>query len=327
MKKNEDFINKKFNRWTILSFSHKDKWGEKVFNCKCDCGTERTVPIRRIINGRSKSCGCITKENNRLRCATHNLTKNSLYRVWACMKTRCYNPNCTSYKYYGMKGICICDEWKNDFMNFYNWAIENGYKKNDKKKLTIDRIDFNGNYEPNNCRFVEMSVQSRNTAKNVYVVYNGERKVISDWADYFGYKRDRFLYMYRELKDMDKVLEYFKQRGNHIRYDKSSCRLVEFNGEVDTLRNFADKQNIPYKRVSQRIKKLKWSIEKALSTPIQQNHQIEYNGQVLEFNTIARMNNINIQSLKYQWKKNNYDIYKAVEHFKGEEWKKNLSKA
>ena len=101
------------------------------------------------------------------------------------MKERCYNDRSEIYKYYGERGIRICDEWLNDFQTFYNWSISNGYTD----ELTIDRIDNDGNYEPSNCRWVDMKAQSRNKRNNVYVTYNNQTKILADWAKEKGMSR------------------------------------------------------------------------------------------------------------------------------------------
>ena len=98
------------------------------------------------------------------------------------MKGRCYNKNHAKYKDYGRRGVAVCDEWRNDFMNFYNWSIQHGY--NDT--LTIDRIDVNGNYEPNNCRWATTKQQNRNTTRNVYYTINGETHCLGEWCELQG---------------------------------------------------------------------------------------------------------------------------------------------
>lgn len=95
------------------------------------------------------------------------------------MKGRCYNKNHTKYPNYGARGIKVCDEWLHEFMNFYNWSMSHGYKDN----LTIDRIDVNGNYEPNNCRWADAKQQMRNTTRNVYYTINGETHCLSEWCE------------------------------------------------------------------------------------------------------------------------------------------------
>lgn len=115
---------------------------------------------------------------------THGLRKSPLYTTWANMKQRCYNSKSTRYKWYGALGITVCDEWKNDFLTFYNWAITHGYKDG----LTIDRIDSTKNYSPNNCRFITMSAQQRNKSSNKRITYNGEIKSVQEWAEKLNIK-------------------------------------------------------------------------------------------------------------------------------------------
>jgi hypothetical protein len=95
------------------------------------------------------------------------------------MKNRCNNPNVEHYETYGGRGISVCKDWENSFLNFYIWSMNNGYNKN----LTIDRIDVNGNYEPNNCRWVTNKEQARNTRRNRVLTYNNETHCISEWAE------------------------------------------------------------------------------------------------------------------------------------------------
>lgn len=109
---------------------------------------------------------------------THRLSKTPLYTIFHSMKGRCYNTNSASYKNYGGRGIKICEEWLNNFELFYHWAINNGWRKG----LEIDRINVNGNYCPNNCRFVPRILNARNTTKNKPITYNGQTKCLSDWC-------------------------------------------------------------------------------------------------------------------------------------------------
>lgn len=115
----------------------------------------------------------------------HGMYKSRIYKIWESMKLRCYSVHQTAYKDYGGRGITVCTEWLNDFMMFYNWAISNGY--NDR--LTLDRIDVNGNYEPLNCRWLTMKEQTRNKRNNRFLTYNGLTKCIVDWANETGIDR------------------------------------------------------------------------------------------------------------------------------------------
>lgn len=105
-----------------------------------------------------------------------------LYSSWKHMKERCYSPNCKDYKNYGGRGITVCDAWREDFLTFKNWAIANGYKP----KLTIDRIDCNGNYEPSNCKWSTRREQNNNRRCLHYLTYKGETKTISEWSTITG---------------------------------------------------------------------------------------------------------------------------------------------
>jgi hypothetical protein len=106
------------------------------------------------------------------------------------MKERCYNPKNTKYYCYGKRGIIICEEWKNDFNIFYDWAISNGYKDN----LSIERIDVNGNYEPNNCSWVNAKVQANNRTNTHLIFFNNEKHSISEWAEILKINRSTLWY-------------------------------------------------------------------------------------------------------------------------------------
>lgn len=116
----------------------------------------------------------------------HGMSRTPLYNTWRNIHQKCMNPNSPLYKYYGGRGICVCDEWKSDFIVFYNWAYSNGYHDG----LTIDRIDNNGDYTPDNCRWVTMKEQSINKRNTSMLEYNGVVKPIKEWSDAFGFKRE-----------------------------------------------------------------------------------------------------------------------------------------
>ena len=122
---------------------------------KCECGKEFESVIDKINSGKKKSCGCKTDKHKPLK---HGLSYSKLYGVHKSMINRCYNENVKAYQFYGGKGVEVCNEWKKDFETFYYWALLNGWKEG----LDIDRIDGNGNYEPDNCRFVPRIINSRN---------------------------------------------------------------------------------------------------------------------------------------------------------------------
>ena len=129
-----------------------------------------------------------------------------LYKVWQGIKNRCYNHKCSAYKNYGGRGICMCEEWKNNPFLFYFWAVNNGYKEG----LTIDRIDNNGDYCPENCRWVTYKEQANNTRKNHIICYNGIEKTMSEWSEYLGITYSQIKYRIKKYGVADKV--FYKGR-------------------------------------------------------------------------------------------------------------------
>lgn len=114
--------------------------------------------------------------------------KSKLYKVWIDMRNRCSNPNNKNYKRYGLKGITVCNEWINDYITFYNWAIKNGYKENKEKKYTIDRICNSKGYNPENCRLLSIQEQQSNRTNNHWITYQGETLTVSQWSKKTGIK-------------------------------------------------------------------------------------------------------------------------------------------
>ena len=148
--------------------------------CECECGKILHVQAQHLRSGNTLSCGCKSIELNNKHKITHGMSKTRIYRIWQHMKSRCSNDNNQAYSHYGGRGITVCTEWtgKNGFVNFYNWAMKNGYSDD----LSIDRINVNGNYEPDNCRWANKEVQQNNKTNNVIISYNGESMNLSQWA-------------------------------------------------------------------------------------------------------------------------------------------------
>ena len=166
----KDLTGKTFGRLTVIKYTRTNKRKEAIWLCKCTCGNTCEVSGACLLCGHTRSCGCLHRETSseNIKKAHENPYKKHgcrherLYSIWKGMKYRCNNPSSESYKYYGAKGVKVCEEWQAEYLPFREWAMANGYEDN----LTIDRINPFGNYEPSNCRWVTMQEQGRNKRSN-----------------------------------------------------------------------------------------------------------------------------------------------------------------
>lgn len=176
-------IGEKYNLLTVTRVYKENN--KTVYECKCDCGNNKNViGAYKLYRGSVKSCGCLTG----IKCADRN-RKNRIYNlqdsrlldIWRHMHYRCEKANNISYKYYGAKGVKVCNEWSS-FDAFAAWSHQNGYKDN----LTIDRIDCSKSHEPNNCRWVSSKIQNNNSSHCHCLTYNGVTASISKWSEMVG---------------------------------------------------------------------------------------------------------------------------------------------
>lgn len=165
----KDITGQKFGMLTVIEQDRSfcsPKYTKWI--CKCDCGNVKSINRNSLIQGRTKSCGCEQYKNKSGINAIHGMSKTRIYHEWVSMRRRC-KPNANDSKNYFERGITVCDEWNADFLSFYNWAMETGYDDS----LTIDRINNNEGYFPQNCRWVSIEAQQSNKTNTVYINYNG----------------------------------------------------------------------------------------------------------------------------------------------------------
>jgi hypothetical protein len=178
----------KFGRLVVLK-EIKQKNKSRYFLCKCDCGKTTERCIKALIKNSISSCGCYQNEFNikpryKQRSDNYPYLKSRLYSIWTDIKKRCNNTNTRAYKWYGAKGVKVCETWENDFINFMNWSIKNNYSD----ELTIDRINSNGNYSPDNCRWVSMLVQNNNKSSNRLIEFENQQYTMSQLSRLLGVK-------------------------------------------------------------------------------------------------------------------------------------------
>lgn len=169
MSKVLNLTGQRFGRLVVVERSANSKSGKARWLCKCDCGNDTVVFSTSLVRGLTHSCGCLNREITSERFSTHRLSESRLHETWSDMKKRCYNPNSKSFSAYGGRGIEVCEEWKDDFQSFYDWAISNGYKPG----LTIERSDCDGNYCPDNCTWITIQEQQRNKHSQGYLTGGG----------------------------------------------------------------------------------------------------------------------------------------------------------
>lgn len=161
------------------TYSGKSKSRRRTFLCRCDCGNSKNIALNSLRTGNTKSCGCIKKITSPINATAHGMRCSKIYSVWRGMKQRCYLKSNPSYKDYGGRGIRVCDLWLDDFQAFYDWAMENGYKEG----LSIERINVNGDYEPDNCEWIPFSEQSLNKRNTRLITFNNKTLTLREWSE------------------------------------------------------------------------------------------------------------------------------------------------
>ena len=259
MKPPVDLTGQKFGNLTAIEYigyeHRKPKW-----KCLCDCGNYTEVYSYNLINGRTTSCGCLKAGSGFVK-YKHGLYRDRIYSIYHAMKQRCFNKNCNQYKNYGARGITICDEWlgENGFVNFSNWAFENGYADD----LSIDRIDNNGNYCPDNCRWTDAITQANNTRRNREITYNEETHTYAEWERILdnGVSQTDISARINELHwDAEKaLLTPIRTNSNAELYHWD--KPIQHNGEIKTISDWCRHSGLTRDNYRSRIR-LGWTEER-----------------------------------------------------------------
>lgn len=265
-----DLTGKRFGRLIVIEQAGRAKNGRVKWLCICDCGNEKITTETALVDGRAKSCGCLKSEALKAAFTKHGLCNSKLYSVRKAMIRRCYKEKCAEYKNYGKRGITVCEEWlgENGFINFYNWAIKNGYKEG----LSIDRIDNDGNYCPENCRWATKKEQMMNTRRNRWIDFNGETHTITEWSNITGIAQSTIETRLKRGYSIDDALT------TPIPKRKPRNMKIEYNGESHTIPEWAEITGVSAQAIRRRING-GWSIENALTIPVSiSNPAGVYNG-------------------------------------------------
>lgn len=240
----EDIIGKKIAHLTVLSFDHDmlnaNERGvtrvRRFVKCECDCGKETIVDLNRLMNGKVQSCGHIRQYSN----LRHGLRNTRIYNTWNGMMSRCYNKNDKNYVNYGGRKppIIVCTQWRHSFQEFYNWSINNGYYEQPKgtprsEILSIERIDPNGDYSPENCKWIPFKKQSRNRRNVISITdYDGEKLVLAEFARKYNVPKETLLYRYRNGWSIDEIVysAHHPELVSNTGPDREDYRLLTKDG-------------------------------------------------------------------------------------------------
>lgn len=270
MEKNKnlvDFTGKTFGDWTVLYELERYRTPSgrpvRMWRCKCKCGNECNVQGQHLSSGESTMCTECGYKVSGFKNKKHGESDTKLYAIWSSIKKRCYNPNEKCYSNYGGRGITMCDEWKNDYMSFRKWAYDNGYDESkSKNECSIDRINVNGDYCPENCRWVDIITQANNKRNNFCITYNGETRTVHEWSRIL----DMPVYL---ITDRIQREGWTPERTFTTKGDARE-RIIDFNGVSKSIKEWSNITGLKSATISRRLKN-GWSVKDALTKPLKDN--------------------------------------------------------
>lgn len=256
-----------YGRLTAIRAYHRieGRNSRLILVCKCKCGNLTHQRADEIKTGHITSCGC----------RHHGLSRTRLYFVWRDMLNRCYNKNIIAYKWYGGRGITVCDEWHYDFLTFVKWCAEHGYRQG----LQIDRIDNDKGYSPGNCRFITPTENQRNTSRNRRITFQGETHPLVEWCEILHLNYHLIVSRLSNGKTFEQALEEpinLSQRRVLKRGadGKKHGRTIRYNGEEHTCLEWARIKGISWHTIQNRLR-LGWDVDRIFNTPVRRFHRNE----------------------------------------------------
>jgi hypothetical protein len=256
-----------FGRLTAISRQYQGEDGAWYWLCKCECGNEIICNLGRLNSGNTKSCGCLKRDTTSSLMRKHGMTKTKLGVVFKGIKQRCSNPKHIGYKNYGGRGIYVCEEWLNNSSLFFEWAAESGYEEG----LVIDRIDNDGPYSPENCRWVTPAKNSYNKRDTLFLTFNGRTLAVSEWAEELNINSKTIASRIRAGYTAEEALSTsFLKSGPRIgappiyKSFETKKRLT-YKGETKTIKEWAFALGLKTSTIYYRISR-GYSIEEILST-------------------------------------------------------------
>lgn len=298
-----DLTGQKFGRLTVkkIAYRKRTKRGDLhiYWECHCDCGSVCAVRPDGLKGGTTRSCGCLQKEliaKQGMKNATHGLRKTPEYTTYNLMKRRCYDIGSQTFDHYGGRGIKVCDRWLESFQNFYE---DMGPKPS--KKHSLDRIDNNSDYCPENCRWATHKQQTNNTRRNVFVEIDGIEKTLAQWSEFYGIS---YAMVRSRIHNGWPAIEAITTPPIDNR------RKITIDGKIKTIREWCKIYKIRYEFVRSRLSK-GWTPERALTTPPTEPMSIEIDGITKTVGQWAKIFGINYNTIRmrlsYGW-----DLHKAV---------------
>lgn len=248
-----DLTGQKIGRWSVIAEAERVGYTRR-WQCRCECGTERAVTQCSLRKGDSVSCGCYAAEqtSKRRKKHGHSVERTTEYTIWKSMKYRCHSTGDSSYHRYGARGIEVCERWRNSFENFLE---DMGPRPS--LDHSLERIDNEGNYCPENCRWATKTEQARNRRTNHFVTLNGETKTLMEWSEITGLGYTVITGRLNRGWTAEEALT-LKPGATH--------RWITYNGETKRLNDWSRQYNVPRERLGRRLKN-GWSFEEAVGIP------------------------------------------------------------